>query len=98
MCFAICFNVKPAPHGNILLCSLQAIRTGWVHPNLNLENPEDTVVSSLACVVCVASILVVFCPARSCKSRLDSFFFLLNIMMRNSPVCSGKNKSSFYFY
>jgi hypothetical protein len=25
--------------------SFQAIRTGWVHPNLNLENPEKTVVS-----------------------------------------------------
>jgi len=27
---------------------LQAIRTGWVHPNLNLENPEDIVVSSFS--------------------------------------------------
>lgn len=25
------------------VASIQAIRTGWVHPNLNLENPEDTV-------------------------------------------------------
>ena len=31
-----------------LCCSLQAIRTGWVHPNLNLENPEDIVVSSFS--------------------------------------------------
>ncbi|GJN11024.1 hypothetical protein PR202_ga29182 [Eleusine coracana subsp. coracana] len=25
------------------VASIQAIRTGWVHPNLNLENPEKTV-------------------------------------------------------
>nr|CAB3458613.1 unnamed protein product [Digitaria exilis] len=25
------------------VASIQAIRTGWVHPNLNLENPEDIV-------------------------------------------------------
>ncbi|ONM25357.1 3-oxoacyl-[acyl-carrier-protein] synthase II chloroplastic [Zea mays] len=74
------------------VASIQAIRTGWVHPNLNLENPEDTVVSSLACVVCVASILVVFCPARSCKSRLDSFFFLFNIMMRNCHLPHRPNR------
>lgn len=23
---------------------VQAIRTGWVHPNINLENPDDGVV------------------------------------------------------
>jgi hypothetical protein len=30
---------------HLVFFSLQAIRTGWVHPNLNLENPEKTVVS-----------------------------------------------------
>ena len=39
------FQCKRGPH---LCCSLQAIRTGWVHPNLNLENPEDIVVSSFS--------------------------------------------------
>ncbi|KAG8079734.1 hypothetical protein GUJ93_ZPchr0007g3522 [Zizania palustris] len=28
------------------VAAVQAIRTGWVHPNLNLENPEKIVVSS----------------------------------------------------
>lgn len=28
--------------------ALQAIRTGWVHPNINLENPDDRVVRCFA--------------------------------------------------
>jgi hypothetical protein len=28
---------------------VQAIRTGWVHPNINLENPDQGVVCSLLC-------------------------------------------------
>lgn len=28
----------------IFCCYLQAIRTGWVHPNINLENPDSGVV------------------------------------------------------
>lgn len=27
-----------------LLTTLQAIKTGWVHPNINLENPDKGVV------------------------------------------------------
>lgn len=27
-----------------LLVFLQAIRTGWIHPNINLENPDEGVV------------------------------------------------------
>jgi hypothetical protein len=40
-----------------LFCSLQAIRTGWVHPNLNLENPEKIVVSSLEIIVFTVDLL-----------------------------------------
>lgn len=47
--FCYRFQCKTGSSWEILLCcSLQAIRTGWVHPNLNLENPEDTVVSSFS--------------------------------------------------
>jgi hypothetical protein len=34
-------------------------------------------------LVCVVSILMVFCPAMACKIRLEFLFFLLNIVMRS---------------
>ncbi|ONM59656.1 3-oxoacyl-[acyl-carrier-protein] synthase II chloroplastic [Zea mays] len=33
------------------VASIQAIRTGWVHPNLNLENPEDTLIQDVGVLV-----------------------------------------------
>jgi hypothetical protein len=44
----LCYGFQCKHGGPQLCCSLQAIRTGWVHPNLNLENPEDIVVSSFS--------------------------------------------------
>ena len=46
-CALLCVSMQ-AWWASHLCCSLQAIRTGWVHPNLNLENPENIVVSSFS--------------------------------------------------
>lgn len=40
MCLIFAFS-------KLFSASLQAIRTGWVHPNINLEDPDEGVVSVL---------------------------------------------------
>jgi len=37
-------DISCYPHGFYCIVYLQAIRTGWVHPNVNLDNPEKNVV------------------------------------------------------
>lgn len=60
--------------------SLQAIRTGWVHPNINLENPDDSV------VCCFALKIHNSCSIREICIHVV-FFVSSELIKRNDFVC-----------
>ncbi|KAI3991131.1 hypothetical protein MKX01_022352 [Papaver californicum] len=53
---------------------VQAIRTGWVHTNVNLENPEEGVVSSLLWSKIMLSFMTLFWSDCMVPFELKAYF------------------------
>lgn len=49
---------------------LQAIRTGWIHPNINLEDPDDGVVCSKLFPISISSVVGIIEEASNVLYRI----------------------------